>query len=249
MYTAKAARKSDWWAMMLFAVAATSPPTINPPASPSCATIPPMMVARNNAPPTLAFVRGDISPARGADIMLSPNELGASPGALWLGSVPAMSRAPSTSTGGLTRSRGSGKLEDIAGLALQRLTDRLECGEADGPRLSRLEDRQIGESDVHLLRELCERQATVVENVVEVDLDRHQTVPSRSSRIMVPCSNTCASTNSINTVSHRVRLKLQPMSSGRAGVETDPAIAAIAACNTSSPSTAHAISFNRFAFS
>src|SRR3954462_11852569 len=129
------------------------------------------------------------------------------------------SLALSTSSGSFTRSRGGGKLEDIAGLALQRLTDRLECGDADGPRLSRLKDRQVGESDVHLFRELCERQATVVENVVEVDLDRHQTVPSRSSRIMVPCSNTCASTNSINTVSHRVRLKLQPMSSGRAGVE------------------------------
>ena len=72
----------------------------------------------------------------------------------------------------------------------------LEGGEADRLGLAGLEDRQIGEGEVDALGELGQRHALVVQPVVEGDDDRHQTVPSSSSRISVPTRNTRARMNS-----------------------------------------------------
>src|SRR3546814_13371417 len=56
-----------------------------------------------------------------------------------------------------------------------------------------------GERDPHPVRQLGKRQPAIVQQVVEPDDDRHQTVPSRSRRIAAPCANTRANTNSAST--------------------------------------------------
>jgi hypothetical protein len=40
------------------------------------------------------------------------------------------------------------ELQQVAGLAAQDLADRFQGGEADGTRISGLENRQVGERDV-----------------------------------------------------------------------------------------------------
>src|SRR3546814_14751585 len=69
----------------------------------------------------------------------------------------------------------------------------------DRAGLAGLEDRQVGERDPHPVRQLGKRQPAIVQQVVEPDDDRHQTVPSRSRRIAAPCANTRANTNSAST--------------------------------------------------
>src|SRR4249919_479090 len=98
---------------------------------------------------------------------------------------------------------GKGLIFDqVAGLAAQRLADRFQRREADGAGLAGLEDRQVGERDVDLLGQLSQRHPPLVKQLVELDQDRHQIVPSRSSRISVPSANTRARTKVRITQSH-----------------------------------------------
>src|SRR5262245_24153026 len=100
-------------------------------------------------------------------------------------------------------------------LALQGFANCFERREPHGAGLARLEDRQIGERDVNAIGELGERHPPGVEHVVEFHDDWHRyTVPSRSSRILDPCSKTRASTNNSRTASHLLIEKFQWMSRG-----------------------------------
>src|SRR5688500_14106101 len=91
------------------------------------------------------------------------------------------------------------KPEQVARLALELAADRLERREADRLGLAGLEDRQVGERQVDPLAELGQRHAAGVEEVVELDGDRHHTVPSRSSRMAAPWRNTRARMNRVST--------------------------------------------------
>src|SRR6185295_7028941 len=93
------------------------------------------------------------------------------------------------------------EFEDVAGLTAQDAADRLEGREADRARLPGLEDREVGERDVDPLGERGQRHPPLVEQLVELDDDRHQTVPSRSSRISAPSAKTRARTNVRSTAS------------------------------------------------
>src|ERR1044071_6263438 len=141
------------------------------------------------------------------------------------------------------------ELQQVARLARKDLADRLQRRETDRARLAGLEDRQIGERDVDALRKLGQGHSPLVQQVVELDVDRHQIVPSRSSRMRVPSRNTCASTNNRMIASQPVRLKLLVMRSGTSGVDTAEAIATTPTCSSSRASSAHAIVRSRPAFS
>src|SRR5687768_1511777 len=142
------------------------------------------------------------------------------------------------------------ELEHITRLASERLANRLERRETNRPCLSRLENRQVGERYPDFCRQLRQSHPARVENVVELHDYRHrQTVPSSSSRILVPCSKTRARTNNRSTASQRVMEKFQSRSSGCDSVETLEAIAPTAKCSSSIPSMAHAIVSSRAAFS
>src|ERR1700722_19339172 len=82
----------------------------------------------------------------------------------------------------------------VAGLAIQRRTDGGEGGKADRLGLAGLEDREIGQGDVHLLGQLGQGHAPGIEQVVELDDDLHHTVPSSSARISLPRRKICART-------------------------------------------------------
>src|SRR6266705_1562444 len=69
--------------------------------------------------------------------------------------------------------RGCGECEEVTWLALQCVANGLERGEADRACLAGFQDRQVGERDSDLLRQLRERHAALVEHVVELDDDRH----------------------------------------------------------------------------
>src|SRR3954449_415160 len=86
------------------------------------------------------------------------------------------------------------EFEQVAGLAAEHSADRLQRREADRARLAGLEDREVGEGDVDLLGKFRQRHPPLVKKLVELDRDRHHTVPSRSSRINVPSANTRART-------------------------------------------------------
>src|SRR3546814_3352372 len=88
------------------------------------------------------------------------------------------------------------RLEDnqVAGLAGERAAERVEGRETDRLGLAGLQDREIGKGDADRVRQFGERHAAVAQQAVEPDNDRHQTVPSRSSRIAAPRSKTSAST-------------------------------------------------------
>src|SRR5438105_3144995 len=91
--------------------------------------------------------------------------------------------------------------EQVAGLAGEDAANRFERREANRARLTGLEDRQIGKRDIDLLGELGQSHPPVVEQVVELDGDRHQIVPSRSSRIRAPSAKTRARTKISTTAS------------------------------------------------
>src|SRR5882762_9127157 len=74
------------------------------------------------------------------------------------------------------------KLENVARLARERLADRIERREADRARLAGLEDRQIGQRHSDPLRELGQCHPPIVEQVVELDGDRHVTPSLRGLR-------------------------------------------------------------------
>ena len=65
------------------------------------------------------------------------------------------------------------KPENVARLARERLADRFERREADRARLAGLEDREVGQRHSDPIRELGQRHPPVVEQVVELDGDRH----------------------------------------------------------------------------
>src|SRR5947209_15133154 len=74
------------------------------------------------------------------------------------------------------------KAENVARLARERLADRIERREADRARLAGLEDREVGERDSDPVREVRQCHPAIVEQVVELDGDRHLTPSLRGLR-------------------------------------------------------------------
>src|SRR5205085_9072770 len=138
---------------------------------------------------------------------------------------------------------------EVSRLAGEHFADCLKRREADSSRLAGLQDRQVGKRDIDALGESGQGHASVVQQVVELDENGHQTVPSRSSRIRVPSRNTCASTNSSRMASQPVRSKLPLMRSGTSLVETAEAIATTQMWSSASPSSAQAMVRSRPALS
>ena len=67
------------------------------------------------------------------------------------------------------------KPENVARLARERLADRLERRETDRARLAGLEDRKVGQRHADSIGELGQGHASIMEQVVEFDGDRHVT--------------------------------------------------------------------------
>src|SRR5438270_6715095 len=141
------------------------------------------------------------------------------------------------------------KFEKIARLAAEHVADCLKRREADGPRLSGLQDGQVGKRDVDALGEFGQRHAPLVQQVVEFDENGHQTVPSRSWRMRVPSRNTCASTNNSRIASQPVRSRLPLMCSGNSLLESAEAIATTQMWSNSSANNAQATVRSRPALS
>src|SRR6478672_9305477 len=84
------------------------------------------------------------------------------------------------------KSFGAGRFrhefEDVAGLAAQRAADRFERREADGAGLAGLENREVGERDVDAAGQLGQRHSSIVEPLVELDVDGHVTPFLRGRR-------------------------------------------------------------------
>src|SRR6185503_18616388 len=74
-----------------------------------------------------------------------------------------------------TASRLALELQNVPRLTRESIADCVERGESDRARLARLEDRQIGQRQSYLIRELGKRHPALVEQVVELDGDRHVT--------------------------------------------------------------------------
>src|SRR5262245_29728993 len=136
--------------------------------------------------------------------------------------------------------------EDVAGLARERLADRVERRKADRARLAGLQDREVGQRHSDAIRELGQRHPPVVQYVVELDGD--QTVPSRSSRMRVPSANTRASRNVRSTASQPLIEKPASILRGCAGVETALAIAPMTMLRSCSVKSAQAVACKRSAF-
>src|SRR5947209_20227296 len=68
------------------------------------------------------------------------------------------------------------KLENVARLARERLADCIQRREADRARLAGLEDRKVRQRHSHPVRELGQRHPAIVEQVVELDGNRHITL-------------------------------------------------------------------------
>ena len=94
------------------------------------------------------------------------------------------------------------ELDEVAGLAVEHVADRLQGFEPNPLGLARLEDREVGQGDADLAREVGERHAPSVQHVVDLDEDGHQIIARRSSRWRAPCSNTLARTKVRRTASH-----------------------------------------------
>src|SRR3982750_3091686 len=86
------------------------------------------------------------------------------------------------------------EFEQVAGLAIEGAANRVERGEADRARLAGLQDRQVGKRDVDPFGEFGQGHPPVVQQILELDGDGHQIVPSKSSLISVPSANTRART-------------------------------------------------------
>src|SRR5512133_103113 len=141
------------------------------------------------------------------------------------------------------------KFQEVARLASKHFADCPERREAHGPSLAGLQDGEVSERDVKAFGELIQRHAPVMEQVVKLHDNGHQTVPSRSSRMRVPSRNTCASTNSMRMASQPVTWRLPFMRSGNSLVETADAIATTQMCSSSRPSIAQAMVRSRPALS
>src|SRR2546423_8863542 len=74
------------------------------------------------------------------------------------------------------------KAENVARLARERLADRIERREADRARLAGLEDREVGQRDSDPVGEIRQCHPAIVEQVVELDGDRHLTPSLRGPR-------------------------------------------------------------------
>src|SRR5205809_549211 len=74
------------------------------------------------------------------------------------------------------------KPENVARLAREGLADRIERREADRARLAGLEDREVGQRHSDPIREPGQRHPPIVEQVVELDGDRHVTPSLRGRR-------------------------------------------------------------------
>src|SRR5215210_9508985 len=74
------------------------------------------------------------------------------------------------------------KPENVAGLARERLANRVERGEADRARLAGLEDGEVGQRHSDPIREVGQRHPPSVEEVVELDGDWHVTPSLRGLR-------------------------------------------------------------------
>src|SRR5438270_12670626 len=67
------------------------------------------------------------------------------------------------------------KFQEVARLAGERLADCRKRRKADRARLAGLEDREIGQRHSNLVREFGQCHPPIVEQVVELDGDRHVT--------------------------------------------------------------------------
>src|SRR4051794_7209282 len=74
------------------------------------------------------------------------------------------------------------KPENVAGLARERLADRIERREADRARLAGLEDGEVGQRHPDPIREVGQRHPPIMEYVVELDGDCHVTPSLRGLR-------------------------------------------------------------------
>src|SRR6185369_8454629 len=74
-------------------------------------------------------------------------------------------KAAHTGSGGLSSARFRLELKQVTRLAMQNLANRLERRKADRARLSRFENRQIGERDVDPLREFRQGHPPIVEKI------------------------------------------------------------------------------------
>src|SRR5690606_3840869 len=72
--------------------------------------------------------------------------------------------------------------EDVARLAVERLADRVEGGEAERARLAGLEKGEVGQGHPDPFRELGEGHPPVVEDVVQLHFDGQVTRSLRGLR-------------------------------------------------------------------
>src|ERR1700733_1407167 len=85
------------------------------------------------------------------------------------------------------------EFQQFAWLAVQRVAQRVECGEADRAGLVGLEDRKIGQGDADAIRQLGEADPALLHHAVEIELDHGrlaQIVNAFSSLSAKPCRNT-----------------------------------------------------------
>jgi hypothetical protein len=94
--------------------------------------------------------------------------------------------------------------QQITRLTVKHFADGFQRREADGSCLAGLQDGEICERDVRLLRELSQRHAPLVQQFIQLYSHGHQTVPSRSSRMRLPASKMRTMTNTISTVRSEV---------------------------------------------
>ena len=86
--------------------------------------------------------------------------------------------------------------DDVAGLALEFATHRVQGGQAHRLRLAGLEDRKVRNRDSDASCELGQGHLALEQHVVEADLDRHQTVSFCSSARSAPWRKSSASRTS-----------------------------------------------------
>src|SRR5262245_23445047 len=159
---------------------------IPPPTFPRNAAERPMTIM---APTNSCPLRRWRAPPFFTDRATAPSTRASPPAATWIGRRPVLAligqrsvcQRPRSSVRAPFAGRGRARalaplgfeLEQVAGLARERLADRLERREADRPRLAGLEDREVGEGHADPIGELGERHPAIVQEVVELDGDRH----------------------------------------------------------------------------
>src|SRR5581483_8996194 len=76
-------------------------------------------------------------------------------------------------------------LENLAGLTREFPAERLECREANRPRLAGLEDGQVGERDADAIGELGQRQASIEQQAIQIDSYSHLIASDRERLLFV----------------------------------------------------------------